>query len=59
LPYVAVRDVQDMADRATELGARVLLPPEAVRNAEAAILVDPAGAPFGIQQWPRPEGGDR
>ena len=42
-----------------KLGAEVLLPPEAVNNGEAAILADPTGAPFGVQQWPRPEGGDR
>ena len=59
LPYVAVRDVSGMAARAAELGGKVLLPPEAVRNGEAAILVDPTGAPFGIQEWPRTEGGDR
>ncbi|MDP2481962.1 MAG: VOC family protein [Candidatus Palauibacterales bacterium] len=59
LPYVAVSDASATAARAEELGGRVLLPPEAVRDGEAAILVDPEGAPFGIQQWPRPGGGDR
>lgn len=59
LPYVAVRGVSGMAARAAELGGKVLLPPEAVLNGEAAILVDPTGAPFGIQEWPRAEGGDR
>jgi len=59
LPYVAVRDVADATARAVELGAEVLLPLEAVNNGEAAILADPTGAPFGVQQWPRPEGGDR
>ena len=59
LPYVAVRDVAEATARAVELGAEVLLPPEAVNNEEAAILADPTGAPFGVQQWPRPEGGDR
>ena len=59
LPYVAVVDPGATVERAVELGARVLLPPDAVKNGEAAILVDPTGAPFGIQQWPRPQGGDR
>ena len=59
LPYVAVRDVAEAVARAVEQGGEVLLPPEAVNNGEAAILADPAGAPFGVQQWPRPEGGDR
>jgi len=59
LPYVAVRDVAAATEHAVTLGAGVLLPPDAVANGEAAILVDPTGAPFGVQQWPRPEGGDR
>jgi len=59
LPYVAVPDVAEATARAVELGAEVLLPAEAVNNGEAAILADPTGAPFGVQQWPRPEGGDR
>jgi predicted enzyme related to lactoylglutathione lyase len=59
LPYVAVRDPDAVVERAVELGARVLLPPDAVRNREAAILIDPAGAPFGVQQWPRPQRGER
>jgi len=59
LPYVAVRDVAEAVARAVELGAEVLLPPAAVNNGEAAILADPTGAPFGVQQWPRPGGGDR
>ncbi len=59
LSYIAVRDVAEATARAVELGAEVLLPPEVVNHGEAAILVDPTGAPFGVQQWPRPEGGDR
>lgn len=59
LPYVAVLDVAAATQRAIDLGAEVLLPPEAVANGEAAILADPTGAPFGVQQWPRPEGGER
>jgi len=59
LPYVAVSDPAGLVERAVALGGQVLLPPEAVANHEAAILIDPTGAPFGVQQWPRPEGGDR
>lgn len=59
LPYVAVRDAAAVAARAAELGGKILLAPEDVRNGEAAILIDPTGAPFGIQEWPRAEGGDR
>jgi predicted enzyme related to lactoylglutathione lyase len=59
LPYVAVDDVAAVTERAVALGAQVLLAPDAVAHGEAAILVDPTGAPFGVQQWPRPEGGER
>jgi len=46
LPYVRVADAEALATRAGELGARVV-----VRDANTAILVDPVGAPIGIQVW--------
>jgi len=46
LPYVRVEDANAVADRAASLGARVVM-----RNERSAILVDPGGAPFGIQVW--------
>lgn len=58
VPYVAVTDVVSTVERAEDLGASVFLPPDAVRNSEASILIDPTGAPFGVQQWPRPQGGE-
>jgi predicted enzyme related to lactoylglutathione lyase len=46
LPYVRVADPGDTAARAESLGARVVMQDE-----HGAILVDPAGAPIGIQAW--------
>jgi hypothetical protein len=46
LPYVRVEDAEATARRAEELGARVVMQDE-----DAAILVDPTGAPFGVQRW--------
>ncbi len=46
LPYVRVKDVAASAGLAESLGARIVLQDD--RN---AILVDPGGAPFGIQVW--------
>ena len=53
LPYVKVDDPAGTAKRAAELGARVLVQPSAeVRGGNAALLVDPTGAPLAIQRWP-------
>jgi len=46
LPYVRVEDAQGTAARAAALGARIVLQDEG-----SAILVDPTGAPIGIQVW--------
>ncbi|MCG8591707.1 MAG: VOC family protein [Proteobacteria bacterium] len=46
LPYVRVEDPEQTADRAAELGARVVL-----RDDDSAIFVDPTGAPLGVQAW--------
>jgi predicted enzyme related to lactoylglutathione lyase len=48
LPYVRVADIDSVADRAAELGARVVF-----RAERSAILVDPNGAPIAIQIWER------
>jgi hypothetical protein len=53
LPYIKVDDPAAVARRARELGGSVLIPPlQEVRNGSAALLLDPAGAAFGIQRWP-------
>lgn len=46
LPYVRVKDAQSTTARAAALGARIVLQDEG-----SAILVDPTGAPIGIQVW--------
>jgi predicted enzyme related to lactoylglutathione lyase len=46
LPYVRVEDAAAAAARAESLGARVVL-----REANAAILIDPTGAAIGVHAW--------
>lgn len=52
LPYVRVADPETLAVRAEELGARIVM-----QDANTAILVDPVGAPIGIQVWQAEETG--
>ena len=53
LPYVRVDDPAGTAKRAAELGGKVLVEPsEGVRGGNAALILDPTGAPFAIQRWP-------
>jgi predicted enzyme related to lactoylglutathione lyase len=51
LPYVRVEDPGDTAARAATLGARIVMQDE-----HGAILVDPTGAPIGIQAWAGSDG---
>jgi len=51
LPYVRVEDPLATAERAVELGARLVALSE-----KAVILVDPTGAPIGVQSWTKPKG---
>ena len=46
LPYVRVAEPEALARRAEQLGARIVMQDE-----NTAILVDPLGAPIGIQSW--------
>lgn len=53
LPYVRVDDADAMAAKVTQLGGRVVLAPSAdVRNGSLAIVLDPAGAPLALQEFP-------
>ena len=45
-PYFAVKDADAICTRATELGGAIHMPPQAIREARIAILVDPQGAVF-------------
>ncbi len=47
--FVEVDDVHGVVDRAGRLGAKVIVPPQALPDGdEMAILADPEGIPFGI-----------
>jgi predicted enzyme related to lactoylglutathione lyase len=51
VPYIAVEDVIAIADKAEQLGGTLLIAPDPkVREGTAAIISDPDGAVFGVQQ---------
>jgi uncharacterized protein len=53
LPYVRVESAAATAARAVELGGRLVLAPSPrARNGSLAIVLDPAGAPLALQQYP-------
>jgi len=53
LPYVRVADARAAADRATSLGATVVLEPQDdIRNGSVAIVLDPSGAGLVLQKYP-------
>ncbi len=52
LPYIAVEDVMAIAAKAEELGGKVLVEPDkAIRKGRVAIIADPSGAVFAVQQF--------
>jgi predicted enzyme related to lactoylglutathione lyase len=52
LPYIAVEDVMAVVVKAEELGGRVLIAPDkAIREGLVAIIADPSGAVFAVQQF--------
>jgi len=55
VPYIAVENAKEIISKAKELGGRVLLEPEGVREGKLAIIADPTGAAFTVQQWPLTE----
>ncbi|MCJ7538157.1 MAG: VOC family protein [Desulfobacterales bacterium] len=51
VPYIAVEDVMAIADKAKQLGGILLIEPDKkVREGMVAIISDPNGAVFGVQQ---------
>ena len=51
LPYIAVEDVMAIAAKAKKLGGRVLVEPDqTIREGLLAIIADPSGAVFAVQQ---------
>ena len=52
IPYIRVSNVADMAIRAKNFGARYVYGPiDTFRGGTAAMVVDPTGAPFVLQQF--------
>jgi len=52
VPYIRVNEIAGITEKASSLGASILLQPsEAIRNNTVAIIQDPIGAPFAIQIW--------
>ncbi len=53
LDFVRVDDAAAAVAKATSLGGRVLVAPRMDRHGgRIAVIADPAGAPFGIMEWP-------
>lgn len=51
VPFIAVANAREVADKAAKMGARLLLAPDMrVKEGRVAIIEDPDGAVFGIQQ---------
>ncbi|MBK8180317.1 MAG: VOC family protein [Planctomycetes bacterium] len=51
LPYVSVASADKTAERATQLGAQVVMPPfDVMEHGRMAVIVDPQGASFAIWQ---------
>jgi hypothetical protein len=51
VPYIAVKNILETVTKAQKLGGSVLLPPDmSVKEGRVAIIADPTGAVFGVQQ---------
>ncbi len=58
LPIIRVGDAQATADRAGQLGGRVLLAPQPeIRGGKAAIVADPTGGAVAVHVWDVPPAG--
>jgi predicted enzyme related to lactoylglutathione lyase len=56
LNYVRVEDADKMAAKAVALGGRILVEPRVDRHGgKVAVIADPAGAVFGLLEWPETE----
>jgi len=52
LPYIAVEDVMAIVAKAEELGGKILVEPDkTIREGRVAIIADPSGAVFAVQQF--------
>ncbi len=51
IPYIAVKEVASIASKAQRIGGKVLIEPDQkIRKGSVAIIADPSGAVFAIQQ---------
>jgi predicted enzyme related to lactoylglutathione lyase len=50
VPYVGVKDIDAVVLKAKKLGGKVLIGLDPDREDDVAILADPSGAVFGVQQ---------
>ncbi|WP_167613439.1 VOC family protein [Maribellus sediminis] len=52
MPYIKVKDVKATLAKAKAAGAHVMMEPDpSIRKGTVAVLMDPTGAQFTIQQW--------
>ncbi|WP_319500379.1 VOC family protein [uncultured Draconibacterium sp.] len=52
MPYIKVKDVNATFEKAKAAGAHVMMEPtQSIRKGTVAVLMDPTGAQFTIQQW--------
>ena len=52
LNFVCVTNAEQAAERATDLGGRIIVAPRVDRHGSRfAVLVDPSGTPFGVMEW--------
>jgi predicted enzyme related to lactoylglutathione lyase len=59
VPYIRVRDVRVVTARATELGARAVIPPAPTPTGAQAIITDPDEVVIGLQEFPHDADGLR
>lgn len=53
MPYIRVADVNKTVEVAKKAGATLMMEPnETIRNGSVAVLLDPLGGQFTIQEWP-------
>ena len=52
IPYIRVANAREMAEKAAEVGGKVVSPPSPeVRDGKVAVVMDPGGALFVLQEW--------
>jgi predicted enzyme related to lactoylglutathione lyase len=52
LSYISVSDPSEVVRMAESLGGRVIIAPDETNGRVAAVIADPTGGVFGVQQWP-------